>query len=104
MHKSRVSPAVRVTWNLASELILEGGVEFKQMGMIGNRSHEEIAGGRNDSTFSGSSALARDGACCFTGHWTACKVPCTERLLNRCNHMDGQSACPLTVHRLLMCI
>ena len=59
---------MRMTWNLASELILEGGVEFKQIGMMGNRSLEESPGGRNDSTYSGSSLPARDCAGHSTGH------------------------------------
>lgn len=73
MHENRASPAMRMTWNLASELILEGGVEFKQMGMTGNRSLEESAEGRNDSTYSGASLPARDCAC-HSGHRKAHKV------------------------------
>lgn len=51
----------------------------------------------NDSSYSGSFVITRDGACHVTDYWAADKVHCIERLLNQYNCMDGQCMCALSI-------
>lgn len=103
-HTVGQSPAMTNTMDFGLWTDSSGSVECKQVDVTEVEALRKVMEVGNDSFYSGSFVIARDGTYHFTGYWAADKEYWIERLQKQHNCMDAQCICTLIVSRLLMSI